>query len=529
MAIFINGIIFTAHNNKTVESFCVRNGKFTAVGTNEEIKKIAAPDEEIIDLAGKTVVPGLNDAHMHFLNYAVMKDRVELSSLRSIQDMINVSKDYIKTREISESSWVISMGWNQNLFDEKRLPNRYDLDEISGSNPIFFSRICGHIGVANSKAMEILNINKDTPNPEGGIIDKDPLTGLPTGILRENALNIVSNTLPPMDKDEIKRLLSSTFKDALKVGLTSIQTEDVGQAKSLENLLEAYKELEEEEKLPLRVTLQLSLPDKDSLRRANSLGLKSGVGSTFLKIGPLKLFQDGSLGARTALMQDSYCDVDTKGVSIYSQEALNELTRYADSIGFQIAVHTIGDEAANMVLKSFEGITRRPAIIHCQFTNNELLKRFKKQNVIANVQPSFVMTDWPIVDTAVGEMRSSCSYAWKDMLALNIPVAFSSDAPVESFNPFYSIYAAVTRKNLNRKPDDGWHNEQNLSVSEAVTAFTLGSAYMSFEENFKGSIETGKAADFVVLSQNIFNINPDDIKNTQVLATYVDGKKAYTI
>lgn len=527
MTIYKNGIVFTANNNIS-ESFSVKDGKFTFVGTNSEIEKFAEFGEEIIDLQGRTVLPGFNDSHLHFLNYAVNKDRIKLSTITSINEMIKVSKNYIEKNKISKGNWIISRGWNDNLFDEKRFPNRFDLDKISEEHPIFFTRACNHIGVANSRALEFLNIYKGTPNPEGGIIDKDAKSGLPNGVLRENALNIVFNTLPQNSKEEIKRVLSNAFEDALKVGLTSIQTDDIGEAGNIETLIEAYRELQKEGKLPLRVTLQLLLPDKESICRARDLGLTSGIGSSFLRIGPMKLLQDGSLGGRTAAMQEPYCDTNSKGVYIYSQEKLNELTHFADSLGFQIAVHAIGDEAVNMVLKSLEGISKRPAIIHCQFTNDDLLKRFKTQKVIANIQPAFVMTDWPIVDSAIGEKRSEASYAWKDMLKLNIPVSFSSDAPIESFNPMFAIYAAVTRKNLNEMPEDGWHSKQCISLSEAITAYTLGSAYMSFEENIKGSIDIGKVADFVILSENIFDIDPKKIKNIKIKATYINGNKVYS-
>lgn len=361
MAIFKNGIIFASNNNKIWGGFSVKNSKFSFVGTNCEVEKLAEPDEEVIDLKGQTVLPGFNDSHLHFLNYAVNKDRVQLSNVTSIKEMIKVTKEYIEKNKISRGNWIVSRGWNDNLFDEQRFPNRFDLDEISKEDPIFFLRACNHMGVANTKALEMFNIHKDTPNPDGGIVDKDPESGLPTGVLRENALNIVYNTLPQNSKEDIKRVLSNAFKDALKVGLTSIQTDDMGEAGSLETLIDAYKELEKEGNLPLRVTLQLLLPDKESVFNAIDLGLRSGVGSEFLKIGPLKLLQDGSLGGRTAAMHDSYCDVNSKGVAIYSQGRLNELVNLADSLGFQIAVHAIGDEAANMVLKSVEGISKRPA------------------------------------------------------------------------------------------------------------------------------------------------------------------------
>ena len=337
-----------------------------------------------------------------------------------------------------------------------------------------------------------------------------------------------------MSKEQIKTLLKSAFMDALKVGITTIQTEDLTHCGSLENLLAAYRELESEQALPLRFILQLNLPNEKSISEAVSLGLKSNLGSNMLKIGPVKLFEDGSLGGRTAAMKEEYCDADTTGVLIYNQASLDNITKLAHNAGFQITIHAIGDNAAETILNSYEKIITasenkdlRLTIVHCQFTNDELLNRFKKLNVVANVQPSFVMTDYPIVEKAVGKNRADKSYAWKDMLNSKIPMAFSSDAPIESFNPIEGIYAAVTRKDLKGYPKEGWYNSQNLTVIEALKAYTLGSAFMSFEEDIKGSISIGKLADFVVLSENILQTEKDNIKNIKVLETYVGGIKMF--
>ena len=532
MPSFINGNIITLDEDKLCEAFYVENDVFKAIGTNEEILNLSKADESVVDLKGKTVVPGFNDAHMHFLNYAVQKDNVNLLNVPSINELICVTKEYIKTRNVPNEQWILSRGWNHNLFSEKRLPNRYDLDKISTEHPIYFARICGHIGVCNSKALELLKITYTTENPDGGIIDKE--NGIPTGILRENALNLVSNSLPTMTKEQIKTLLKSAFMDALKVGITTIQTEDLTHCGSLENLLSAYRELENEHALPLRFILQLNLTNEKSISEAVSLGLKSNLGSNMLKIGPVKLFEDGSLGGRTAAMKEAYCDTDTTGVLIYNQDSLDNITQLAHNAGFQITIHAIGDNASETILNSYEKIIEvsknkdlRLTIVHCQFTNDELLNRFKKLRIVANVQPSFVMTDYPIVEKAVGKIRADKSYTWKDMLTLEIPIAFSSDAPIENFNPLEGIYAAVTRKDLKGYPEEGWYKAQNLTVIEALKAYSLGSAYMSFEENIKGSISIGKLADFVVLSEDIFNTEKDNIKNINVLETYVGGIKRF--
>ncbi|KYH30566.1 N-substituted formamide deformylase precursor [Clostridium tepidiprofundi DSM 19306] len=534
MIAFINGNIITMNNNKIAQAFIVENNVFTYVGSNDEILKIIKDANEIVDLKGKTVIPGINDSHMHFLNYAVTKNNVNIYNVDSIETMISKTKEYIVENNPHKNDWIISRGWNENLFIEKKLPTRYDLDKISCEYPIFFSRVCGHIGVANSKALELTGINSNTPNTEGGIVDKE--NGIPTGILRENALNLIFNILPPMKKDTIKTLLKNSFEDLLKVGITSIQTEDVTHSRALEPLICAYRELEQENALPVRVNLQLALPDEKSINEATYMNLKTGIGNDKFKIGPIKLFLDGSLGGRTAAMKEEYCDVHSNGVLIYSSHQLNKITLAAYNAGFQIAAHAIGDNAIEQILNSYENIYKlnsksklRNIVIHCQFTNNKLIKKFKEIGAIASVQPCFVMSDYTIVKKAVGNARAKDSYAWNDMLKNDIHVAFSSDAPIESFNPFEGIYAAVTRKDITGNPKEGWYKKQCISVYDALKCFTLGSAYASFEENIKGSIENGKLADFVVISDNILKISPDKIKDITVLATYVGGEKKFSV
>lgn len=532
MSSFINGNIITLDTYEICKAFHVENGVFKAIGTNEEILNLTKPYDTIVDLKGKTVVPGFNDAHMHFLNYASQKNNLSLLNVSSIDELISVSKKHIKSHSVPNGHWILSRGWNHDLFSEHRLPNKYDLDKISTDYPIYFTRICGHIGVLNSKALEILNINFHTENPDGGIIDSE--SGVPTGILRENALDLVSSFLPIMTVEEIKTTLKSAFINALKVGITTIQTEDLTHCGSLKNLLAAYCELEKEEALPIRFILQLNSPNEKSVNEAVSLELKSTLGSNILKIGPVKLFQDGSLGGRTASMKEKYCDADTKGLLIYNQISLDSITKRLHNAGFQITIHAIGDNATQTVLNSYEKIINasdnkdlRLTIVHCQFTNDILLNKFKKLNIVANIQPSFVMTDYPIVENAVGKSRADKSYAWKDMIDLNIPVAFSSDAPIESFNPLEGIYAAVTRKDLHGYPKEGFNKSQKLTVIEALKAYTLGPAFMSFEEDIKGSISIGKLADFIVLSEDILHTEKHNIKNITVLETYVGGIKVY--
>lgn len=531
MPVFINGNILSLHEDKVYESFCIKDGFFSKVGTNEEVLN-AFKEEVVFDLKGKTVLPGFNDGHMHFLNYAVQKNNVDLVNIDSIESIITRSTSYIKNKNITEGSWIVSRGWNDNLFKEKRLPNRYDLDKISTDHPIIFSRICGHIAVVNSKALELLKIDSNTQNPSGGVIDKE--NGDPTGVLRENALNIALDSLPALTVEQIKTSLKSAFTDALSCGLTTIQTEDLTHCKSLKNLLQAYRELDTEGSLPIRFILQLNLNTDELLNEAKDLNLRTNLGSDFFKIGPVKLFQDGSLGGRTAAMKEPYCDEPHKGVLIYKQEELDDLVLKAHYGGFQLTIHAIGDEACESVLNSYEKLKEvssnkdlRPTIVHAQFTNNDLLQRFKTLGVIANVQPSFIMTDYPIVEKAVGKERAQDSYAFNTMVKMGIPVAFSSDAPIERFNVIEGIYGAVNRQDLKGNPVEGFYSSEGMNVMDAIRCYTLGSSYMSFEENIKGKIKEGYYGDFIVLSEDISKVPKERIKEVKVLETYVAGIKKY--
>lgn len=528
--IYVNGNIISLDKEKSYEAFAVKDGKFLAVGRNKDIMSLFHSDEcKITDLGGNTVIPGFNDAHMHLLNYGFQKNAVQLNNISSIEEMIKVVKSYISKNNIPKGTYIISRGWNDNCFKEKRLPNRYDLDKISYEHPIIFSRICGHIGVVNSKAIELLGIDKIKENPAGGAIDRK--NSIPTGVLRENALNIALSKVPPTSVEDIKAALCSTFDDLIKCGITTVQTEDLTHCRNLRNLIQAYKELEEEGKLPVRITLQLCLNTDELLKEAKELGLKSKLGNNFIKIGGLKLFQDGSLGARTAAMMDNYEDTSDNGISIYSQEELDSWVTKGFNQGFQIIIHGIGDRACEMILNSYEKISNgstdnlRPVIVHCQFTNDLLLNRFKDIGVIANVQPAFIMSDYPIVEKAVGKKRTKSSYAFNSMIQNGIPVAFSSDAPIESFNVIEGIHGAVNRTDLNNNPKGGFNINEGVTVMDALKAYTTIPSYMSFDEEYKGKIKVNYLADFIILSQDITSVPKSKIKDIKVLETYVDGRK----
>lgn len=533
--ILINGKIHTMDKERNiVEAIGINGDIIEKVGTNKEIMALKNNSTKIIDLEGKVVLPGFNDSHMHLLSYGYSLNRIELGGAKSIEEINCIIKNIIEEKDMEKGEWVNGRGWNQDYFiGEKRFPTRYDLDKISLEHPILIGRACGHIVVVNSKALELLNITKDTPQVDGGHFDLDE-NGEPLGIFRENALGLVYSKLPNPTVDDIKHMMVRAIEDLNKNGVTSVGTDDFDAFPDVdyEKIILAYQELKEENKLKVRVYEQFLIQDKDRLQGFIDKGYGSSWGDKFFKLGPLKLLVDGSLGARTAALTEDYSDdYNNKGITKLLQDELDIIVDLANQYNIQVAIHGIGDRAMYMVLESIEKAldknprdNHRHGIVHCQITDEELLNKFAELKIIAYIQPIFLDYDWKIVRSRVGENRERTSYNWKTMLDKNITIACGSDSPVETFNVMKGIYEAVTRKDLDGNPQGGWLPEQKLTVDEAVYGYTMGGAYASFEENIKGSLEEGKLADMVVLSKDIFNMEEDSIKDVEVVATIFGGE-----
>ncbi len=511
----------------------IKDGKISEVGKTGDPLKFKNPETKIIDLEGKLMLPGFNDSHMHLLNYGASLVKCNLINTPSLDELINKMKHFIKEKSFQKGHWVEGRGWNHDQFTEKRFPSKYDLDKISTDYPIIATRACGHVTVVNSKALELAGITKDTPQIEGGHFDLDE-HGEPTGVFREKALNLILEKIPEPSVEDIKDLLLMASEKVLAQGITSVQSDDFEAmpGKDYLKVIEAYKQLAAEKKLPIRVYQQCLLPTVDKLNSFLEKGFNTGVGDDWYKMGPLKVLADGSLGARTAYLSKPYADdPTTQGISIYTQEQLDELIKKAHDSKMQVAIHCIGDGIMYMAFESYEKAQRdnprkdhRHSIIHCQITDETLLDKYRDQGVVAHIQPIFIDYDLHIVEARVGKELASTSYNWKSMLDRGVHVACGSDSPVETLNVLQGIYCAVTRKDLKGYPEEGWLPDQKLTVEEAVHGYTLGAAYASFEENIKGSITTGKLADFVILSEDIFGIEPDRIKDVKVLQTIVGGK-----
>lgn len=532
---FINGKVYTMDKDNTVvEGVGIKDNKIIKIGSTQQILALKEENTKVIDLEGKTLVPGFNDSHMHLVNYGYSLIQVDLIGVESIEEINERVRNYIKDRDIEGRIWVRGRGWNQDYFlGDKVFPTRYDLDKISKEQPIVATRTCGHVAVINSKALEVLGITKGTPQVEGGHFDLDE-HGEPLGIFRENALSIIYDAIPNPSISEIKKMILSATKAMNKCGITSVGTDDFESlpGKEYDKIMEAYLELKDEGKLNMRVYEQYLLPHLDKLKSFINKGYKTGWGDEFFKVGPLKLLLDGSLGARTAALNEPYTDdPTTSGIVTITQEELNELVTFAHNNENQVAIHGIGDKGMYM---AFEAIERaldenpredhRHGIVHAQITDEYLLNKFRELKAVAYIQPIFLDYDWKMVKDRIGVEREKTSYNWKTMVNMGTHIACGSDSPVDSFNVMYGIYEAVTRKDLKGNPDAGWLPEQGLTVKEALYGYTMGGAFASFEEDIKGSIKEGKLADLVVLSDDIFQINPNRIKDVNVEMTIFDGK-----
>ncbi len=514
--VLLNGKIYTLDPKKpTAQAVAVLEEKIIYVGKNSEASKLAGPDTEVIDLKGKTVLPGLTDCHVHMAGFGRSLSTLDLRNVTSIAQLKELVRE--KAENLPRGAWILGRGWDQEKFAENRLPTRWDLDDAAPNNPVALVRVCGHICVVNSKAMEKAGINKDTEPPPGGEIDKDPLTGEPTGIIREKALDLIFKSLPKAGEDEILNFCLKACQEAVKAGLTSVHWIIESPAE-----MRVIQRLRKEDKLPLRVYLLIPV---EFLEHLEGLGLMHGFGDSMIKIGGVKILLDGSLGARTAALHEPYSDApETSGMLIYSQEELEKLFSKVHNAGLQLAVHAIGDKAIDMALRTFEKVIRknpsvdhRHRIEHASVLNRELIQKMRRLGVLASVQPHFIVSDfW--VEQRLGRARARWTYPFKTLLEEGVVVCAGSDCPVEPISPMLGVWAAVAKQP---------NHEERLTVEEALRLYTVNAAYASFEENIKGTIEEGKLADMIVLSEDPFKVEPERIKEINVLMTIVGGKIVY--
>jgi predicted amidohydrolase YtcJ len=524
---FINGKIYTLNPQQPIaETVVVVDNKILFVGSNQEAEKFIDASTKVINLNGKLMLPGFNDSHLHFTSGGYYLLGINLRKAKSEEEFVSILKDYIKNRE---GRWVTGGRWDHESWKDKKVPTKKLIDDFTATTPVFVSRIDGHMGLANSKALELAGITKDTPNPDGGLIMKDPDTGEPTGILKDNAINLIFNVIPEKSLEDNIEAANRSFEEARKLGITSVQE------MTQKGELEAYQKIKMNGNLTCRI---YSIWPIDKYKDLVDENIKVNSGDEYIRRGGLKGYADGSLGAKTAWFFEPYENDTTFGLpmDIISNGKLNDWAIDADNSHLQLCVHAIGDKANNYMLNLYEAIEkdnskwdRRFRIEHAQHLIPEDVKRFKEINVIASVQPYHAIDDGVWVRNRIGKAREMLTHMYKSYLDNNVVMAFGTDWPVAPLNPMYGIYAAVTRRTVDGKNPDGWIPEQKISIEEAIKAYTLNAAYASFEENIKGSIEVGKLADMVVLSENILTIDPVKIRDVKVEMTIFDGKVIYML
>lgn len=510
--VLINGDIVTLNPFcHSAQAVVIRNGKIASVGTDNQILSRSGKQAEILDLKGKTVVPGLTDSHTHMISLGHALPQLDLRYVSSISEIQSRLKAEVKRTR--KGRWIVGRGWDQDRLKEERYPTRWDLDEVSPDNPVLLNRVCGHVSVANSQALHLARINGKIPSSMARFIDRDKETGEPTGLVKEKAVDLFSGMIEPREEDLVNAC-HRACADVAEAGLTSVTciTSELSQVHVLETLRKKGQ-------LPLRVCVIVPVECLDEFKGKQ-------LNDPFLKLRGVKIFADGSLGARTAALCEPYTDESsTSGFLYYRLSQLKDLIRKADEAGFQIAVHAIGDKALEQTVKAFQSVLSRERITrhrhrieHASVLNPDLIKKIKSSGLLVCVQPHFVVSDfW--VPKRLGRERARWTYASKSLLRNGVRLAASSDAPVESLNPLLGIWAAVTNKLC---PDE------RLSVEEALRAYTIDAAYFSFEESVKGSIEVGKYADLTVLSHNPLKVKPEKIRGIQVEMTIVDGKIIYS-
>jgi predicted amidohydrolase YtcJ len=526
--VLINGKVWTVNDRRPeAEAVAILGNRIAAVGSTQEIRKWIGASTKVIDLQGKRVTPGFNDSHAHFFDGGRGLSSVQLRDAKTPEEFRNRIQDF--AARTPKGRWILNGNWDHENWNPPNLPTRQLIDQVTKDNPVFINRLDGHMCLANSLALKLAGVTRETPDPPGGTIVRDA-NGEPTGVLKDAAMSYVYKVIPAPSEEEIAEAIRAALAYAAENGVTSVQDMSASP-----EVFAVYQKLLANGELTVRIYGHQPLSEWSRLTRA---GVRAGFGNDKLKIGGLKGFADGSLGSTTALFFEPYLDApNTSGLpsdEMFPESKMFNNILNADKAGLQIAVHAIGDKANKMILDFFAEVEkqngprdRRFRIEHAQHLRPEEIKRFGSQHVIASMQPYHAIDDGRWAENRIGPERAKGTYAFRSLLDAGATLAFGSDWFVAPMEPMKGIYAAVTRRTLDGKRPQGWVPDQKITVAEAVRAYTLGSAYASFDEKIKGSIEPGKLADLAVLSADIFKINPIEIEKTKIIMTVFDGKVIY--
>jgi predicted amidohydrolase YtcJ len=549
-----NALVYTDRDAtiNTTGAFCqalrIDEGRITQTGSNAEVLESLPAGAEKIDASGCLVIPAFHDSHLHLRAIGQRAGMIDGAGTASVEELIRCGQDLVdqlkKSGQLKGGTYIQGAGVNPDLFTgEKRDLTREDLDKVSAEYPVIISRHCGHTIYCNSLALKMAGLSESAPDVDGGTIEKDA-GGRPTGVLRENANALARKPIPPPAKAEIAACLKRGMAQALSLGITAVGSNDV-QGPDFDDILEVYRDIYESEGPHIRVCMQCGISGRmdllDSyLQRGLITGKPlwervSGTQGVFLKMGPLKLFEDGTLGGRTAWMRQPYCDKSkTRGFPVMDGDLLDALIQKATDGNMQVAVHAIGDAGVEAVVSAFGKVTGpghnplRHGVIHCQITDRLLLEKMARNKILALVQPIFLADDMYVLENRVGPVLASSSYAWGSMEKLKILVSYGTDAPVSDFNPLLGISWAVRRQNpQDGYPEGGFYPAEKVDVFTAVDAYTSGSAWASFDENRLGHIAPSYLADLAFIDRDIFSIPPEEIHRARVVRTMVAGETVW--
>ena len=514
-------------SHPSAQAVAVLGERIVAVGSNDDVETWRGANTRVIDASGKLLLPGFNDSHVHFVDGGMALDSVQLNNVTSAQEFARRIAERAKTTPKGE--WVQGGDWDETKWNPAEMPTKELIDPATPDTPVFVSRYDGHMALANSVTLRLAGITAQTPDPPGGVIVRDA-QGNPTGALKDAAMDYVAKIEPPLSHDQRMKAVKRALAHAASVGVTSVQHMNPEYAD-----IAIYSELLERGELTARIYAAPLIPGVDDQVK---IGVRHAFGGPFLRIGALKAYADGSLGSGTAYFFEPFSN-NPSNHGILSDEMhpvslMRDRMMRADAAGLQICTHAIGDQGISMILDIYSEIVkahgendRRLRIEHAQHMAAKDFDRFAQLHVIASMQPYHAIDDGRWAEGRIGHDRSSRTYAFRTFLDHGVRLAFGTDWSVAPLNPMLTVYAAVTRATLDGKNPGGWFPEQKLTLPEALEAYTMGSAYAEFQDQEKGSITAGKLADMVLLSDDIFTIDPVKIRDVKIIRTIVGGKTVW--
>jgi len=526
--IIVNANIHTMNPTQpSAEAVAIQGNRIVAVGSSQEIKKLGGSNTRVIDAHAQLMLPGFNDAHVHFMSGGFQLSSVDLRDANTPQEFADRVRSF--AAKLPPGRWMTGGDWDHERWPDAKLPTKELIDRYTPNTPIFVNRLDGHMALANSVALKLAGVTRESKDPPGGVIVRDPQTGEPTGILKDAAQSFVWKVIPASSFEEKLAAARAATNHAASLGVTSVQDMSAGADVSI------YQALLDRGELKNRIYAVWPLPRWERLAQT---GVRAHFGSAMLRTGGLKGFADGSLGSTTALFFEPYVDApNTSGIpsdEMFPEGAMLERVRGADRAGLEVIIHAIGDRANDNILSIYEQVERedgdrdrRFRIEHAQHLRSQDIPRFARGKVIASMQPYHAIDDGRWAEKRIGHERARTTYAFRSLLDSGATLAFGTDWTVAPLDPMLTIYAAATRRTLDGKHPDGWISEQKISVEETVRGYTIGSAFAEFQEKEKGTISPGKLADLVILTRDIFKIDPTEIKNTKVVMTIMDGRVVY--